>query len=236
VRAFDLKLLAGLGAVSAALLGFAELAEEVLEGETGAFDRAVLLAFRDRSDPSRLLGPDWLHEAARDITALGSYPVLTLVTLGVAGFLALQGRRGAPTLVLASVLGGTVISTLLKSLFDRPRPDVVPHAVEVFTASFPSGHAMLSAVVYLTLGGLLARIQPRRRVKAWLLAYAASLALLVGLSRIYLGVHWPSDVAGGWVLGSAWALLCGLVARFLQRRGAIAPAPADGQGAEEGAA
>jgi undecaprenyl-diphosphatase len=133
----------------------------------------------------------------------------------------LARKRGAALLVLASVGGGALLSTLLKLSFERPRPDLVPHAVAVYTASFPSGHAMLSAVTYLTLGTLLARIQPRRRLRAYIVAVAVLLTLLVGTSRVYLGVHWPTDVLAGWCLGAAWAMLCWAVALWLQRRGRV---------------
>jgi len=133
----------------------------------------------------------------------------------------LSRRRAAALLVLVAVAGGMLLSTLLKLGFERPRPDLVPHAVEVYTASFPSGHAMLSAVTWLTLGALLMRVEPRRRVKAFVLAMAVLTTLLVGASRIYLGVHWPTDVLAGWCIGAAWALICWLAALWLQRRGRV---------------
>jgi undecaprenyl-diphosphatase len=213
--------LVGVLAVAAALLAFAKLAGEVLEGETRAFDRAVILALRAPGDPADPVGPRWLEEVARDVTALGSHAVLTAATLAVVGFLALAGKRGAAVLVAISVGGGTALSSLLKLGFARPRPDLVPHAVEIYTASFPSGHAMLSAVTYLTLGALLMRVQPRWRLRAYILAIAALTTLLVGVSRVYLGVHWPTDVLAGWCIGAAWALLCWLVALRLQREGRV---------------
>jgi undecaprenyl-diphosphatase len=213
--------LLGLLAVAAALLAFAGLAGEVLEGETGAFDRIILLALRNPADLSDPIGPRWLEEVARDVTSLGGNAILTAFTLAVAGYLALAGKRGAALLVLLSVGGGTALSTLLKHGFSRPRPDLVPHTVEVYTASFPSGHAMLSAVTYLTLGALLIRVQPRRRVKVYILSLAVTTTLLVGASRVYLGVHWPTDVLAGWCVGVAWALLCWLVALRLQREGRV---------------
>jgi undecaprenyl-diphosphatase len=143
------------------------------------------------------------------------------VTLAVIGFLLIDGKRHAALLVLVSIGGGTLLSSGLKGLFDRPRPDLVPHGVEVYTMSFPSGHATLSAVTYLTLGALLARVQPRRRVKAYLLSVAVLLAVLIGASRVYLGVHWPTDVLAGWCVGAAWAMLCWTVATWLQRRGEV---------------
>jgi undecaprenyl-diphosphatase len=114
-----------------------------------------------------------------------------------------------------------LLSTVLKMGFERPRPDLVPHATRVYTASFPSGHAMLSAVTYLTLGALLARVQPNRRLKAYLIGLALCITLLVGASRVYLGVHWPSDVLAGWCGGAAWAALCWFIALQLQRQGQV---------------
>jgi undecaprenyl-diphosphatase len=202
-------------------LAFGKLAEEVLEGDTRAFDRAMLLALRDPADLSDPVGPMWVEEMARDVTSLGGTAVLVLVSVAVIGFLLMVRKRGAALLVLGSIGGGVLLSTILKNVFERTRPDLVPHAVHVYTASFPSGHAMLSAVTYLTLGALLTRVQPQRRVKAYLLTVAVVLTVLIGVSRVYLGVHWPTDVLAGWCIGSAWAMLCWLAALWLQRRGQV---------------
>lgn len=209
------------------LFAFLAIADEVQEGETRAFDEWVLRSLRDPSDPARPRGPWWLVEAARDVTALGGVTVLGLVLAGVVGFLLIQRRYGAMWLILASTLGGAFLTTALKELFGRERPSVVPHLVEVATASFPSGHAMLSATVYLTLGFLLARVERRFAVRAWLISVAMGITFLVGLSRVYLGVHYPTDVLGGWTAGLVWALICWLVARALQRRGRVEGGPAD---------
>jgi undecaprenyl-diphosphatase len=123
--------------------------------------------------------------------------------------------------VLVSVVGGVLISQTMKWAFARPRPDLVPHGAEVFTASFPSGHSMMSAVVYLTLGALLARTQADPAVKTYVLVMAVVLTVLVGASRVYLGVHWPTDVLAGWALGGVWALICLLVMLWLQSRGQV---------------
>ncbi|MBZ6077156.1 phosphatase PAP2 family protein [Microvirga puerhi] len=200
---------------------FIVLADEVFEGETHALDSALLLALRDPQNPANPIGPGWLEETARDITGLGGYAILTLVTVSVVIYLLMAGKRGAAALLAVAVIGGTLLSTGLKMGFERPRPDLVPHATRVYTASFPSGHAMLSAVTYLTLGALLARVQERRRIKAFIVGLAVAVTLLVGISRIYLGVHWPSDVLGGWAVGAAWASLCWFVALQLQRRGQV---------------
>ncbi len=201
--------------------GFAELADAVLEGETAAIDRALLLALRSPGNPADPLGPRWLAEMGRDVTALGGVAVLTLLTLLVATFMALRRLWHAAWLLLAAVGSGILVSTLLKIAFERPRPDLVPHGSLVSTASFPSGHSMMAAVVYLTLGAMLARVEPDRRVKVFVLAAAVLLTLLVGVSRVYLGVHWPTDVLAGWTVGAGWALLFWLLTRALQRRGDV---------------
>ncbi len=206
---------------AAGIWAFAELAGEVLEGDTVAADRALLLLLRAPGNPADPLGPPWLEETGRDLTALGSTVVLALLTLAVAAFLWLRGLHGAAWLLLGATLSGMLVSFALKDLFDRPRPDLVPHGMHVATASFPSGHSMMAAVVYLTLGVLLARVEPRLRLKLYVLSTAILLTLLVGITRIYLGVHWPSDVLAGWTIGAAWALASWLVARLLQRSGRI---------------
>jgi undecaprenyl-diphosphatase len=180
-----------------------------------------LRAMRRADDPSRPIGPRWLPEVGRDLTALGGVAVLSLTTVFVAGYLLIVRKYHAMWLVLAATLGGLLISTLLKHLIDRARPDLVPHLSHVYTSSFPSGHSMLSAVVYLTLGALLTRLASERRVKLYFLAAALLLTFLVGVSRVYMGVHYPTDVLAGWTAGLVWALLCWLVARYLQRRGAV---------------
>ncbi|MBF5045414.1 phosphatase PAP2 family protein [Aggregicoccus sp. 17bor-14] len=202
----------------AALWVFLQIADEVHEGETQHLDREVVRALRDPADPARPLGPLWLPETARDATALGGVPVLAFITLTVAGFLALSGKGRSLWLVLGTTLGGLALSLLLKEGFARPRPDVVPHLTQTLTASFPSGHSMLSAVVYLTLALQVSALVPKRRLKVYVICIALLLTVLIGLSRVYLGVHYPTDVLAGWAAGLAWALLSALVARALRRR------------------
>jgi undecaprenyl-diphosphatase len=213
--------------VAAFAWAFVELADEVREGETRTIDTTILLALRVPGDPADPLGPGWFEELARDITALGGVGVLTLLTLAVAGLLWLQGHHRSVVLVLVSVAGGLLLSTLFKEAFDRPRPDLVPHGATVYTASFPSGHSMMAAVTYLTLAVMYARVEPRRAVKIYLIAVATLIILFVGASRVYLGVHWPTDVVAGWLAGATWALFCWLIARWLQRRGAVEPEAGD---------
>src|SRR5919108_3754447 len=199
---------------------FLELAGEVLEGDTDAFDRWLLQALRSPEDPEWPLGPRWLVEVGRDVTAFGSSMVAALLTAAVVGYLWLQRRYGALWFVVVATAGGGLLSHLLKALFARERPDPVP-CLWVNSPSFPSGHAVLAAVVYLTLGILLARLEPRPLLKAYFLGIMMALAFLVGLSRVYLGVHYPTDVLAGWTVGLVWGLLCWLAARYLQRRGAV---------------
>lgn len=212
--------LASLAAAAACGLAFIQIADEVTEGETHAIDETILLSLRqvDRQDP---IGPRWVEIMFTDLTSLGSTTILTLVTLAVLGYLLITGKRGAALMVLCAVGGGTLLNNLLKMFFDRPRPDLVAHIVDVHTASFPSGHAMLSAITYLTLGALLARVQVRRRVKIYILTLAVTITIMVGVSRVYLGVHWPTDVLAGWCAGASWAILCWIVALYLQRRGKV---------------
>lgn len=201
--------------------GFAAITAEVLEGEALKFDDWAILALRGAGDASLPLPTSLLNNAARDVTSLGSGVVLTLFTLIAAGWLAIRRSWHEVLLLLAALLGGAALSLGLKGVFERERPDLVPHLDAVSTYSFPSGHALLSAVVYLTLGAVLARLFSERRVKLYLLGVATGLALLVGVSRVYVGVHYPSDVLAGWCAGAAWASLCWLVTVFLQRRGAV---------------
>ena len=195
---------------------FAKVTEELLEGGLHGFDRAILLALRHADNPANPLGPLWLQVAARDVTSLGSPAVLTLITVAALGFLALKRQWRAELFVLASICGGTAVSFALKDLIQRPRPDLVAAVAQTQTYSFPSGHAFLSAVTFLTLGALLARMQRQAEVKIYLLAVAIAITVLVGISRVYIGVHWPTDVLAGWCAGAAWAILCWLIAERLQ--------------------
>lgn len=206
------------GLIFGGLWVFGLIANQVTRQGTQDFDTRFMLLFRDTQAPFDPLGPAWMQTVAMDATAMGGYTVLTIVTLMAMGYLFLRRQVGKALLVGFAVNGGTVVSQTLKSLFDRPRPDLVAHMVEVQTLSFPSGHSTLSAVAYLTLGALLAQAHSSLRLKTYFIAWAVFLAIAVGLSRVYLGVHWPTDVLAGWSLGTAWALLCWLVAASLSKR------------------
>lgn len=222
VREQELGLVVALLVLGAIGWGLIELTGEVLEGDTHAIDERLLLAMRAPGDLNDPIGPGWVEEMGRDFTALGGIGVLTLITLFAAGYLVIRGARHTMWFMLVAVVGGVIASVLLKYVFDRPRPDLVPHESIVYTTSFPSGHSMMAATTYLTLAVLLMQIDPRRRVRAFFLGAALLVTVLVGVSRVYLGVHWPSDVLAGWGMGALWALLCWTVARALRQRGGLA--------------
>ena len=214
---FEARTLLALLVIFVGVFAFAKIADEVWEGETHAFDHAVLDYLRAPGDASVPVGPRWLLAVARDVSALGGVSVLTLLTLLVLGFLALHRQWRLAAVLLAATLGATVLNFEMKRFFDRARPEAAYHLVEVGNASFPSGHSMLSAATYLTLGLMLAAITSRFWTKVYFLAAAVFIVVLVGVTRIYLGVHFPTDVAAGWSLGAAWALGCALVAHRFSR-------------------
>ena len=217
----ELRILLSAVAVLAMVWIFAALASEVREGETRQFDEWVLNALRQDGDKGQLKGPRWLTWGAQDITALGSPTVLGLTVLAVTGYLFLQGLYRNGLFIFVASTGGWVLNWILKEVFARARPDVVPHLREVMSSSFPSGHALTSAAIYLTLGTLLMRIAEGRLTKYYCIAIAMFVTFLVGVSRVFLGVHYPSDVVAGWLIGMSWALLCWAVERTLERRGGL---------------
>jgi undecaprenyl-diphosphatase len=217
----ELSILVGAVVILALIWIFATLAGEVMEGDTRQFDEWVLGALRQHADPGQLRGPRWLASGAQDLTALGSPTVLGLTVLAVTGYLFLHGLYRNGTFIFVASVGGWVLNWLLKAAFARSRPDIVPHLREVMTSSFPSGHALTSAAVYLTLGTLLMRIAEGRLAKYYCIAIAMLLTFLVGSSRVFLGVHYPTDVVAGWLIGMSWALLCWVVERTLERRAGL---------------
>ena len=198
--------------------GFLKLAGEVRENETRHFDEVILLAMRVPGNPADPVGSERVEEMARDLTALGGFMLLTLLTLVSFGVALLAGRPRLAVLGLVSVIVGTAAMNLLKHGYDRPRPELVKHEMLTYNSSFPSGHSMMAAMVYLTIGILLARTQPQKRVRVFIIAISVLITVLVGISRVYLGVHWPTDVLAGWTLGGAWAMLFWLVAMKVDPR------------------
>lgn len=222
---------AALFVLAAGLFAFIELADGLGEAGGQAFDRAVLAWLQPA--PGALIGPWWLREAAQDLTSLGGISVLTLFALIAFVFLLVYGKRLSAVLLAAGLAGGVALSEGLKAVFERDRPPAAYQAVETLNASFPSGHALLSTVFYLTLGVMLIRAFPRRRLKALVLGAAVLIVLLVGLTRVYLGAHWLTDVLAGWSVGAAWAMALWLAAWAAQRRSQAARSAlrdADGPG------
>ena len=209
--------------IACLLFAFGVIAQNVIQGRSFAFDQKIIVALRDPANPSALLGPTWVQEAARDLTSLGSIIVVVVITLAVSGYLFIARKYAAAWLMFVAVFGGIMLNDLLKAVFARPRPDFLYQAVRVFTSSFPSGHAELSATVYLTIAALLAQDQSSARIAGYFIALASLLTILIGISRIYLGVHYPSDVFGGWCIGASWALGCWVTMTRLQRRGQAEP-------------
>lgn len=212
----ELAAAAALAVAALGVVSFIVIADEISE-DAREFDIAVLQALRVGGDPRTPVGPHWLAEAAAQLTSFGDTWVLVVVTLIAVGFLLMQRKAGQALLLTASVVGGTLLSEGLKDVFARERPAAAFRLAEVHSESFPSGHAMMSAVAYLTLGALIARVLTRRRLRLYVLAVAFALAGMVGLTRIYLGVHWTTDVIAGWALGSAWAMACWLVAYAIHK-------------------
>lgn len=225
VSKLERRTMAAIGIAALAMVGVGKIGAEVAEGSTRAFDESFLLALRSGGNPSDPIGPIWFEEMMRDFSALGGSGVLVLVTLGVAGFFFIMKKRDLALMMVGSVTTGIMLSQALKWGYSRPRPDLVPALTEVYSQSFPSGHAMMSAVAYLTLGVLCARTAIPRLAKAFLLSAAVILTLLIGISRVYLGVHWPTDVIAGWAGGAAWAILCWLVLLWLQDHGKVEQTP-----------
>ena len=221
LRRLELRwLLVGL-LVAGCAWAFIAIANAV-SGSAPSFDRRLVEAFVDPADPAKRLGPYWLPSAARDVTALGGWVVLSLaVAIAAVGLIA-AGQRNQAMFVLAACISGLGLSTLLKGVFERDRPDAAFHATEAWTTSFPSGHSLNAAVVYLTLAALVAQSQHRRRAAVFALTTGVLLAVLVGVSRVYLGVHWPTDVLAGWAAGFGWAAVWWLAADTVRRRRAPA--------------
>lgn len=221
VDALDVEALTILGGalvVVVAGIAFLLLAGLVMDGDTQQLDEAIVQWFRRADDPALPKGPPWLREVGIDITALGSFAVLLLLVTAVGGFLWIHQQKRLTLLLLISTGGGFALNSLMKTVFARPRPSVVPHLREVFTPSFPSGHAALSAIVYLTIGVLLFEVVKGRTARLYCLAVAMVATGLVGFSRVYLGVHYPSDVLAGWATGIAWAAACWVAVQYVGRR------------------
>lgn len=203
--------------VALALLAVIHLGSEIREDGTSNFDRWLILALREPGDLGRPIGPAWLRPMFVDITALGGVTALTLLTTTVIGYLLVAKKYGTAALLAAATISGTLVGQALKFTFERARPTIVPRFVDIHSLSYPSGHAVNSAVVFLSLGALLARAEPVRRMRGYILSMAILFTILIGFSRVYVGVHWPTDVIAGWVIGGSWALLWWAITLRLQQ-------------------
>lgn len=186
---------------------FLRLAGEVGEGETIEFDRHFLLLAQ-----SVRAAHTWVPEVMRDLSGLGSTVTLTLITVSAVSYLLWFSRKRIALLLAMSILSGTGLVSLFKAAFGRTRPDAAYSDFVVSGWSFPSGHASMAAIVFLSLGVLTASTRPKRAEKTFILLIAVVLTTLVGLSRIALGVHYATDVLGGWAFGTAWAIAWLLIA------------------------
>lgn len=226
-RTLETRLLFVALAMFGAIWAFLGLTGEVREQETVKLDRAVLLAFREQGDLSAPIGPRWLQESGRDVTALGGFTVLTLIAALAIALLLLHGRRTQAAIFLSAVVFAQVAAEIVKAIIDRPRPSLVTHHDLVYSSSFPSGHAVMAPVVYLTLAAIVAAGDSRRAVKVILLLSAAAIVIAIGVSRVYLGVHWPTDVLAGWTMGVAIALSATIAVHFTATRESPAAAESD---------
>jgi undecaprenyl-diphosphatase len=199
------------------------LARLIAKGTFAELDRRIVLTMREPPDRREPMGPAWFQGAARDMTGLGSIVVIALLTVVVAGYFFCMSKPGTGWLMMMAVFGGLALNAALKRGFARRRPDFVSHAVEVFTPSFPSGHATLSSTAYLTLGALLDQSNSSLPMSVYFTSAALFLTLIIGASRVYLGVHYPTDVVGGWLLGGSWAIVCRDVMAWLQQAGHLEP-------------
>jgi undecaprenyl-diphosphatase len=220
LRQRDLELIGSFLVLVLLILGFVQLGA-LVSGDSRAWDEAILRAMRDPRDASVGLGPAATEGMMRDITALGSGTLSGAFSIALVGWLLLTGRPGAALVVALAVFGGWGLNELLKELYARERPTVVPHLMGATNESFPSGHTMISAVIYPTMAEVFGRMVRQRRVRFYLMGLAIFIAFIVGVSRVYMGVHYPSDVLGGLCMGFAWALVCGIVVRMFQRSGMI---------------
>ncbi|MDX9996414.1 MAG: phosphatase PAP2 family protein [Phenylobacterium sp.] len=232
LQRLELKTLALLAAAGGAVWLFLSLADEVTDSETGEIDRLLIMSLRTPGDPADPVGPRWFEEMMRDVTALGGFTFLTLFVVIAAAALAFYRKRRQAAVLAVSIALATLANDALKQVFERARPDVVTHGSYAYTHSFPSGHSTLSAATFLTTAAILSSLQTRRRAKVFIFAIAILVTAAVGFSRVYLGVHWPTDVLGGWTLGAAWALLARLVLGLW--RGGAAEAVGEAEPARDG--
>ena len=211
LRALEARTLAAIMLIAAGLLAFLRLGDAVRAGRTLDLDRRIILALRDPANPAQPRGSFWTRDILHDLTALGGVGVLTLTVLVAVIFLWVNRRRRHAAVLLGVVAAATVAGELIKAAYNRPRPDLVAYGDYFSQSSFPSGHSNIATVVWMTLALIVASLERTRVGKATALVVGAFISLTAGGSRVYFGVHWPSDVLGGWILGSGWALVAWIV-------------------------
>jgi undecaprenyl-diphosphatase len=218
VRRTEARALAIWLGAAGAIWAFLAIADEMREGGTAAIDRRLLLLMREPGHPSEPIGSRSFEEAMRDVTALGGFTFLTLLVVVSGLAFVFHGKRRQAVILVSTVLLAQWTSGALKTFYDRPRPDLVPHGSFVYSASFPSGHSTLAAATLLTLATMTASLEPRRETKILAYAVAMLVTIAVGVSRVYLGVHWPTDVLAGWCAGAAFAFAAWMALDFMRRR------------------
>jgi undecaprenyl-diphosphatase len=211
LRALEARTLIAIMLIAAGLLAFLRLGDAVRAGRTLDLDRRIILALRDPANPGQPRGSFWTRNILHDLTALGGVGVLTLTVLVATIFLWVNGRRRHAAVLLGTVTAATVIGEMIKSAYHRPRPDLVAYGDYFSESSFPSGHSNIATVVWMTLALIVASLERTRIGKATAFVAGGFISLTAGASRVYFAVHWPSDVVGGWILGSGWALMAWLV-------------------------
>ncbi len=211
-----------LGALGVLAFGL-RLTDDISHGMSFKFDSAILLALRQPGNPAVPIGPKWMLTSATDLSALGGFTLQWLLGSAALVFLLYIKKRAEAAWLATSVVGASLLNATLKFSLHRARPEVVPHLAMVDNASFPSGHAMISAAILLTIGAMISETVTSARARVYIMMFAGLLVLLIGLSRLYLGVHWPTDVMAGWCLGGTWALIVFVVNRVLRRRAANKP-------------
>jgi undecaprenyl-diphosphatase len=219
----EFVLLLAVAMICGSALIFIGVSDLVRRGDFHDAEIRWMRSLRSPENPAQPIGPVWLSRWSGEVTTLGSGTVLTLMSLLVAGYLLSRQENGSAVLLLVSVGGGTLLTNVLKALFGRDRPNAVPYLTDALYKSYPSGHSMMSSVVYLTVAVILARTIKGRPAKIYCVSAALVVSFLVGLSRVYLGVHYPTDVIAGWAVGIAWALLCWLASYWLEARGKVEP-------------
>lgn len=203
----------GLCMMATGLVVFTILALQLGQPSLQNFDEAIVRNLRDADNPATPIGPGWFKELTRDFTALGGYGILSTITILITTFLHLERRQARAHFVVFAIVAGYSLSMILKAIIARPRPEIVPWLSHVHSSSFPSGHSMMSAVVYLSLGLMLSDLTSRRLVKTFVVVAPLTISAAVGFSRVYMGVHYPTDVVAGWWLGISWSLACWLAIR-----------------------